>query len=311
MPVFRQTWPTLWQPGVLALNQHDPDAENYAVLDSLDDFRSADGSLEFKIRWADPLNSEANHWKQSSNPYTNAINKVAGVEGYEAIDVKHTESNWGGLEYNSHGQSLFDGSVGSNNWFYAIGYAGANWSPNVAIPSFGRESNAVELFAMDPKTSKFTLVFRQTLPHLWDLHNSPWRVNADDVNAEMYSILDDLERFRAADGKFEFKMLWPDYWNVWKQTSNPAVAGPVAGYVPVNVKYSDCNWAGLEYFDKDGKALMDGSSATGDNQWYYSVGFEGADWGTKAIPAWCNAGAYQAELFVNVADKAKVDVFQV
>jgi hypothetical protein len=41
---------------------------------------------------------------------------------------------------------------------------------------------------MDPKTKKWTLVFRQTMPHLWNtktVGKNPWNVNSDDPNNEM------------------------------------------------------------------------------------------------------------------------------
>jgi hypothetical protein len=190
--------------------------------------RSPDGLLDFKLRWADPDGTETMHWKQTSNPYTNAMKKAAGVTGYEAVKVTHTEEAWGGLEYNAGGESLLDGSVGSSSWFYAIGYSGgerakhtesstpsqkhndkriqsyrpppprsfpflsfpflaANWG-QIAIPAFGRAAEAVELQAMDPKTKNWTLVFRQTMPHLWNaktVGSNKWNVNANDPNNEM------------------------------------------------------------------------------------------------------------------------------
>jgi hypothetical protein len=81
--------------------------------------------LDFKMRWADPDGTETMHWKQTSNPYTNAMKQQPGVTGYEAVKVTHTENGWGGLEYNAGGESLLDGSVASAGaWFYAIGYNG-------------------------------------------------------------------------------------------------------------------------------------------------------------------------------------------
>jgi hypothetical protein len=255
MPVFRQTLPGIWKPGVLSMNPQDENADMFARLDTLKDMLAAHGSLEFKLRWADPLSNEANHWKQTSNPVTNAKKKISGVTGYEAISIKQTANGWGGLEYNANGLSLLDGEPGTSNWFYAVGYNGGSWGHGESIPSFGRPARAVELFAMNPKTLKWTLVFRQTLPHLWDFKD-PWTVNANDPHAEVYSILDSLEDFRGQDGKFELKMMWPDYWNVWSQTSNPAASSPVSGYTPIDVQYSTENFGGLEWNDGHNTAMM-------------------------------------------------------
>jgi len=300
-PVFRQTYPNIWQPGVLTLNPEDEDSDMFARLDTLDELLSANGNLEFKLRWADPYANEANHWKQSSNPVTNAKNKLSGVDGYEAIHINQTQNGWGGLEYNSNGLSLLDGEPGSGSWYYAIGYNGADWGQGQTIPSFKRAAQAVELFAMNPNTSKWTLVFRQTLPHLWDFKD-PWNVNSDDPHAEVYAILDQLEGFRAADGKFELKLMWPDYWNIWTQTSNPAAATPVSGYSPIDVRYTGENFGGLEWFD-DGRNRTMIKGTIGTDDWYYSVGWEGSSWGKNraGFPAWGgnSAGAKQVELFVN------------
>jgi len=148
------------------------------------------------------------------------------------------------------------------------------------------------------------------LPHLWKFHD-PWTVNAHDLHAEVYSILDSLEDFRGSDGKFELKMMWPDYWNIWSQTSNPAAPSPVSGYAPIDVQYTAENFGGLEWNDGTNTTMIKGS--IGIPSWFYAVGYEGANWGASTIPAWGSGlGANQVELFVNTASslaRTEVPVF--
>jgi len=297
-PVFRQTVPGLFKPGEWSLNPDDPNADMFSVLDKLESMRNKKGGFTFKLRWSDPDLTETMHWKQTSNPY---INRTKGVIGYEAVKITHTDYNWGGLEYNpNQTQSILDGSIGAGTWFYCIGYTGINWGYGLAMPSFARPAHAAELFAMDPKTSKWVLVFRQTLPYLWA---GQWSLNKDDPYNENYAILDQLETFRnPSDGKLELKMNWPDRYNTWYQTSNPVTNTgakvTVPGYEAIKIQFNQNNWGGLESNNlTSGESLLDGS--IGNGLFFYAIGYEGYDWGSKLIPAY-QIGANQAELFVQI-----------
>ena len=46
---------------------------------------------------------------------------TGGVRDYEPIHIESTAQYWGGLEYNTRDESLADGSVDHNNWYYSIG----------------------------------------------------------------------------------------------------------------------------------------------------------------------------------------------
>ena len=79
-----------------------------------------------------------NTWQQTSNPVTA---KAAGVDGFAPLDVRYSADSFGGLELNTAGgnSSQLDGSVGSNLWFYAVGFEGNDWSGtgNLSIPAMG------------------------------------------------------------------------------------------------------------------------------------------------------------------------------
>jgi hypothetical protein len=113
-----------------------------------------------------------------------------------------------------------------------------------------------------------------------------------------------LETFRnPADGKLELKMYWPDRSNVWRQKSNPAVAGPVSGYAPVTVRYPNPTFGGLQYYNVGTTTVIRGDETGAE--FFYSVGYMGEQWGTSLIPAAtavsANVGALQAELYVKVS----------
>ena len=121
-------------------------------------------------------------------------------------------------------------------------------------------------FYSKPPPAEWLLLFRQTAPNYqpvddWVQYNWP-----NDDPAADFSVLDTLESYRT-DGGFTLKLLWPnregDNQQVWFQTNNPvtdAGDGGVTGYQPIDVRFTDHSWGGLEHRD-GANALLDGSVA--------------------------------------------------
>jgi hypothetical protein len=246
-------------------------------------------------------------WRQTSDPYANSKTKTSGVTGYEAVSIpKGTGGhNWGGLEYDAANECLFDGSVGSTIWFYCIGWPDTNWGPD-GIPSFARAAKAVELFARDPRRGGiWTLLFRQTLPTTWDkFEDNKYSVNPKDPANSSYAILDQFAEFKnPADGTFELKLTWPDRWQIWSQSSNPTTTKTTVDYNAIDVQFPN-SFGGLHLNSADPalrESVLDGADDS-STTWFNAVGYEGADWGSKSIPAGNTgdlaSGAKQAELYV-------------
>ena len=115
-PVFRQTFPFLQATAAwVSYNPTDTDAPSFSALSTLESCRDEEGKLHMKIVWPNRSPPNHNEWKQTSNPVTDST-----VAGYEPIDIHFTDLAWGGLEYNGE-QTLLDGSVNHNYWFYAVG----------------------------------------------------------------------------------------------------------------------------------------------------------------------------------------------
>ena len=139
------------------------------MLDTLESYRGSDGKLELRQCWPD-AGLQAQHWKQTSNPYKK---RTQGVEGYEAIDCPHSTMAWGGIEA-GHGSALLDGSANNGGWwYYAIG-SYREW--NGGIPGPSSPVKCVELHARKPGGGEWVVVARQTLgysdswwtPNLWN-----------------------------------------------------------------------------------------------------------------------------------------------
>lgn len=88
--------------------------------------------------------------------------------------------------------------------------------------------------------------------------------NTTDPTNARYSVLSDLEAFRA-NGGFEFKIDWPlapTVYNIWQQTSNPVTAAAagdrVTGYRGVRIDAHSQKWGGLE-LSTTADVLLDGS----------------------------------------------------
>ena len=55
--------------------------------------------------------------------------------GYSPIKLACSDDAFGGLEHNEGGQSLLDGSIGSTEWYYAVGdYGTSTWGQD-GIPA--------------------------------------------------------------------------------------------------------------------------------------------------------------------------------
>lgn len=103
-------------------------ADKYSRLYLLDDdtYKGSDGKFEFMLCYPNDT-TQYNRWKQTNNPCSIYTGGGAGtfVPGYEAIHIDWAGENWGGLERNSSDTysirfTYLDGSVGFDNWWYAI-----------------------------------------------------------------------------------------------------------------------------------------------------------------------------------------------
>ena len=68
--------------------------------------------------------------------------------------------------------------------------------------------------------------------------------NAEDENADLFSVLDTLDFFRGLDGKFLFKLCYPEvegstggHCNEWYQTSDPFTDSVITGFDPVKIEF--------------------------------------------------------------------------
>lgn len=99
-----------------------------------------------------------------------------------------------------------------------------------------------------------------------------------------FSILDQLEKFRSNDGKFEFLLEYPTdipgKYNRWKQTDNPVKVTAnntyASGYEAIHVDWPDNNWGGLLRDTNSNSTLLKGSIVN-TNNWFFAIG---------AIKAW-------------------------
>ena len=73
---------------------------------------------------------------------------------------------------------------------------------------------------------------------LWTDHEEVGSKNVDNPDAKLYSILNKLENYRNKEGKFKFKLCYPELtWgkngsncNEWFQTSNPYTDSTITGF---------------------------------------------------------------------------------
>ena len=142
--IFRQTMPFVQAANQwLSYQPDDPEGPNFSRLNTMEQFRLADGTFELEISWPGTWDS-VNHWAQSSSP----LNSGA-VTGYRAINVAHTDNYWGGLERSTADDyTLLDGSVNHANWYYSIGNA-INYNGGIPGPN-DRPASVAELRVCRP-----------------------------------------------------------------------------------------------------------------------------------------------------------------
>lgn len=121
------------------------------------------GKFEFMLTY--PNNSNGyNRWKQTNAPQNEFVTETTAgtgtATGYEAVHIDWTSNYWGGLTRQKQDATSFNpcylsGSVGHNNWFYAIGASSVHGD---GIPSAtdigGSTSSCVELWVrIDDETT--------------------------------------------------------------------------------------------------------------------------------------------------------------
>ncbi len=111
----------------------------------------------------------------------------------------------------------------------------------------------------------------------------------NDPNHARYSILNQLESFRATNGTFTFKLEWPDLankYNEWTQTTNPLSDIDVAWYNPIHIDWAN-NWfwwlelSSWTHWPASWGGLLDWS--VNHSNWWYVV-WQLADFGSWKMP---------------------------
>jgi hypothetical protein len=109
---------------------------------------------------------------------------------------------------------------------------------------------------------------------------APTGINKNDESAAMFSKLGFLEGFRAKDGNFTFKLVWPEMvypnHNIWMQSSNPSdpvLGKSVSGYKDIEVRH-DLEWGGMIYSGDNLQVnRMTTFDGTGAASYFFGVGF--------------------------------------
>jgi hypothetical protein len=105
-------WDSLSQ---VSINGGYDELNKQTILYALSNYKNKSGKFEFLLEYSNK--DGYNRWIQTSNPVTTSEK----VTGYKAVHIDWNQNNWNGLAKSNSGSTLIDGSVGSSNWYYAIG----------------------------------------------------------------------------------------------------------------------------------------------------------------------------------------------
>jgi hypothetical protein len=210
-----------------------------------------------------------------------------GVEGFEWIDERGFDTEdlksslFGGLEW-SGANTLFDGIVDSNTYWFAVGSFKKFGNEEVYPGPTGIQVSQVRLYVQTPKLPAWTLVLNHEMPELFE--KNEWQRGKE--GDKLYSNLKGIESYRSSqDDKITFMLDWPDVtegeqgktFHTWKQTTNPVNGydiastgtGGVSGYEALDVTSGLAEgFGGLEHNNQ--KALFDGIVSS--DFWFYAVG---------------------------------------
>jgi len=105
--------------------------------------------------------------------------------------------------------------------------------------------------------------------------------NPNDENTKLFSILDQLERYRDPEGNFHLKICYPEVTytpiqpcNEWKQTSNPVFESNITGYKALKIAFHKTStggiFSGLARSSATTSTLIDETDS--HSNWYFAVG---------------------------------------
>ena len=133
--------------------------------------------------------------------------------------------------------------------------------------------------------------------------------NPDNPNANLFSRLNQLDKYKGSDGNFKFKLCYPEFdkCNEWIQSSNPATDTTIKGFKPISLAFEKNGnlgpWTGLGTQNSDSAVLIDDAPTSW--HWHCAIGAT-SSWPDKprfpgpkgeANP-WASRGVTQVELYV-------------
>ena len=162
----------------------------------------------------------------------------------------------------------------------------------------------------------YTKVFsHDTSGGLFKDRNQVLKFNPTNPNADLFSILYQLENYRDSKGNFQFKLCYPEIkgiggktCNEWIQSSNPATDSVITGFLPISLAFvknsinSDWKGLGINIPGNQRSALIDDAPSHG--HWFMAIGafsffvFQNTIPGPRIEPESSRSPTTKVELFV-------------
>ena len=131
--------------------------------------------------------------------------------------------------------------------------------------------------------------------------------NANDEDADMFSILNQLEEYRTCNGSFHFRLCYPELaeqnfsfpCNEWTQFNNPALDSLSKDFEPINITFqsSTKNFTGLSCSDRGKEvSLMEDFPYIYNSRSFHIGSFKGVEGKIVGPPSYL---VEKVELFIN------------
>jgi len=232
---------------------------------------------------ADGGNLASVHDIETNDFLTTLTQVYTWIGGFRLVDDQNV---WGwtdgsGWDYSNWGAG-YPNNAGGNQDYVGINWGLGLWDDEDNLDTINQGYICQQSTAWQTSGVLYVKVFQHfTAGGLFPTIEDALRMNPGNPKAQLFSILDQLESFRSSDGKFRFRLCYPELnndkkCNEWIQTSNPANEAIITGFEAVDLAFTTNGqgntWKGLGKNNQANNANAFIDDAPTQSAWWTAIG---------------------------------------